>query len=58
MGSAAGGLNAVQRVEATGIPDVGQALGEHPDEQCPIISKAEVGGNVTGELRFTSALGG
>ena len=60
--SSLGGLgrfvDAPQGVQAAGIADVGQALGDDLDQEGLVVADLQIGAGVADELRLTAALGG
>ncbi len=50
-------IHTPQRVQAAGIPDIGQALGQHLYEELLIIPDSHIGRGMAGQLGFTAALG-
>ena len=53
-----GFIDACNGIQASRIPDVGQALGNDPDEEILVIAQIHIPFGMGDELRFASALGG
>lgn len=53
-----GFIDACNGIQASRIPDVGQALGNDPDEELLVIAQIHISFGMGDELRLTSALGG
>ena len=53
-----GFVDACNRIQASRIPDVGQALGNDPDEEILVIAEVHIAFGMGDELRLASALGG
>ena len=50
-------VDTVDCIEASGIADVGQALGYDPDQKVLVVAQIQIPFRVTGQLRFAATLG-
>ena len=50
-------VDACNRIQASRIPDAGQALGNDPDEEILVIAEIHISFGMGDELRLASALG-
>ena len=53
-----GFVDAGDGIETSGITDIRQTLGNHPDQEFLIIAQIHIAFGVGGKLRFAAALGG
>ena len=53
-----GFIDACDGIQASRIPDAGQALGNDPDEEILVIAEIHISVGMGDELRLASALGG
>ena len=51
-------IDTCNRIQASRIPDAGQALGNDPDEEILVIAQVHIAFGMSDELRLASALGG
>lgn len=47
-------VHTAQGIQAAGIANIGQALGDHLDEKCLIVADPHIGGGMGGKLRFAA----
>ena len=51
-------IDTAQSIEAAGIANVGQALGDYVDQKSLVVAKTKIAGNMADQLGFTASLSG